>query len=83
MITLTDERGLIYSPKSWDEILEIPAYDRGLDPSKYKLKAVIGSYHLKDIHCGLSCNAEHDKGVIVQFHGGCNKCWAYLWKKTF
>lgn len=70
MITLTDERGLIYSPKSWDEILDIPGYVRGLDPAKYKLKAVIGSYHLKDIHCGLSCNAEHDKGVIAQFHGG-------------
>lgn len=70
MITLTDERGLIYSPKSWDEILNIPGYVRGLDPARYKLKAVIGSYHLKDIHCGLSCNAEHDKGVIAQFHGG-------------
>ena len=70
MITLTDERGLIYSPKSWDEILDIPGYIRGLDPANYKLKAVIGSYHLKDIHCGLSCNAEHDKGVLAQFHGG-------------
>jgi hypothetical protein len=70
LITLTDERGLIYSPKSWDEILAIPGYVRGLDPARYKLKAVIGSYHLKDIHCGLSCNAEHDKGVIAQFHGG-------------
>jgi len=70
LITLTDERGLIYSPKSWEEILELPGYVKGLDPTKYKLKAVIGSYHLKDIHCGLTCNAEHDKGVIALFHGG-------------
>lgn len=70
MITLTDERGLIFSPKSWAEIEEIPRYKKGIDPTKYKLKAIIGSYHLKDIHCGLSCNVAHDKGFIAQFHGG-------------
>ena len=70
MITLTDERGLIFSPKSWAEIEEIPGYVKGIDPAKHKLKAIIGSYHLKDIHCGLSCNVAHDKGFIAQFHGG-------------
>jgi hypothetical protein len=70
LITLTDERGLIYSPKSWDEILEIPGYVNGIDPAKHKLKAIIGSYHLKDIHCGLSCNAAHDKGYIAQTQSG-------------
>lgn len=71
MITLTDERGLIFSPKSWAEIEEIPGYIKGLDPAKHKLKAIIGSYHLKDIHCGLSeCNSPHDKGYIAQTQSG-------------
>jgi hypothetical protein len=71
LITLTDERGLIFSPKSWAEIEEIPGYIKGLDPAKHKLKAIIGSYHLKDIHCGLSeCNSPHDKGYIAQTQSG-------------
>ncbi len=70
MITLTDERGLIFSPKSWAEIEEIPGYVKGIDPAKHKLKAIIGSYHLKDIHCGLSCNTAHDKGYIAQTQSG-------------
>ena len=70
MITLTDERGLIFSPKSWAEIEEIPGYVKGIDPTKHKLKAIIGSYHLKDIHCGLSCNKAHDKGYIAQTKSG-------------
>ena len=70
MITLTDERGLIFSPKSWTEIEEIPGYVKGLDPTKHKLKSIIGSYHLKDIHCGLLCNQLHDKGYIVVTQGG-------------
>jgi hypothetical protein len=70
LITLTDERGLIFSPKSWAEIEEIPGYVKGVDPTKHKLKAIIGSYHLKDIHCGLSCNTAHDKGYIAQTQSG-------------
>ena len=70
MITLTDERGLIFSPKNWAEIEEIPGYVKGIDPDKHKLKAIIGSYHLKDIHCGLACNAAHDKGYIAQTQSG-------------
>lgn len=70
MITLTDERGLIFSPKSWVEIEEIPGYIKGIDPTQHKLKAIIGSYHLKDIHCGLSCNTMHDKGYIAQTQSG-------------
>ncbi|NOT65811.1 MAG: hypothetical protein HOP06_07280 [Methylotenera sp.] len=70
MITLTDERGLIFSPKSWAEIEEIPGYVKGIDPKKHKLKAIIGSYHLKDVHCGLSCNSPHDKGYIAQTQSG-------------
>jgi hypothetical protein len=71
LITLTDESGLIFSPKSWAEIEEIPGYKKGLVPTKHKLKAIIGSYHLKDIHCGLSeCNSPHDKGYIAQTQSG-------------
>lgn len=71
MITLSNERGLITSPNSWDEIETIPGYVKGLDPSKHKLKAIIGSYQLKDIHCGLSeCNHLHDKGYIAQTISG-------------
>lgn len=70
MITLTDERGLIFSPKNWAEIEEIPGYVKGIDPDKHKLKAIIGSYHLKDIHCGLACNTAHDKGYIAQTQSG-------------
>lgn len=70
MITLTDERGLIFSPKCWAEIEEIPGYVKGIDPAKHKLKAIIGSYHLKDIHCGLACNTAHDKGYIAQTQSG-------------
>ena len=70
MITLIDERGLIFSPKSWAEIEEIPGYVKGIDPAKHKLKAIIGNYHLKDIHCGLACNTAHDKGYIAQTQSG-------------
>ena len=67
MITLTNERGLIYNPKSWDEIEAIPGYVKGLNSCEHKLKAIIGSYDLKSIHCGLSeCNRAHDKGYIAQ-----------------
>lgn len=70
MITLTDERGLIISPKSWDEIVAIAGYVKGIDPSEHKLKSIIGSYHLKDIHCGLICNNLHDKGYIAVTQSG-------------
>lgn len=70
MITLTNERGLITSPQSWEEIESIPGYLRGLSPSEHKLKSVIGSYNLKDIHCGLTCNQLHDKGYIVVTENG-------------
>lgn len=71
MITLTDERGLIFSPKSWDEIVAIAGYVKGLNPSQHKLKSIIGSYHLNDIHCGLSeCNQPHDKGFIAVTQSG-------------
>ena len=71
MITLTDERGLISSPKSWEEIVAIAGYVKGLSPSQHKLKSIIGSYHLKNIHCGLSeCNQPHDKGYIALTQSG-------------
>ena len=70
MITLSDERGLIKSPQSWDEIESLPGYVKGLDPSEHKLKEIIGSYHLKDIHCGLTCNQPHDKGYIAVTESG-------------
>jgi len=70
LITLTDERGLIKSPQSWDEIESLPGYVKGIDPTQHKLKAIIGSYHLKGIHCGLSCNQPHDKGYIAVTQSG-------------
>ena len=71
MITLTNERQIIFSPKNWAEIEELPGYVKGIDPTKHKLKAIIGSYYLKDIHCGLSeCNSSHDKGYIAQTQSG-------------
>lgn len=70
-IAEANKRGLIFSPKSWTEIEEIAGYVKGLDPAKHKLKAIIGSYHLKDINCGLSeCNSLHDKGYIAQTQSG-------------
>lgn len=66
MITLNGERGF-EKVESWEEIISLPGFTDNLDPTKYKLREIIGRYIFKEkIPCGLtSCKQPHGKGYIV------------------
>lgn len=71
MITLSKDNGFV-KVNSWEEIIALPGYTNSLDPSKHKLKAIIGRYIFKDyIKCGLSdCHTPHGKGYIANTMDG-------------
>lgn len=71
MITLNAEKGLVRI-EEWSEILERPGFIQSLDPSRHKLKEIIGRYVSKDrVNCGLSnCHTPHSKGYLVSTTDG-------------
>ncbi|MGQ0621024.1 MAG: hypothetical protein ACT4QA_14080 [Panacagrimonas sp.] len=70
MIRLNTEKGIVRI-SSWNEIEERPGFQRRIDPSKTKLKAIIGSYRFKEkVHCGLPCNQPHLRGYLVETETG-------------
>ena len=66
MITLNTERGF-EQVESWEDILQLPGFNAGLDPEKKQLKEIIGRYIFPEmISCGLSsCKQPHGRGYIV------------------
>lgn len=71
MITLNSERGLV-DIATWDDVLQLPAFRKDVDPSEHQLDAIIGRYMFRDkVNCGLSnCHQPHGRGYIVTTKAG-------------
>lgn len=71
MITINRDRELV-DVQDWAEVLQLPGFQKDLDPKDHQLDSIIGQYMVRDpIPCGLSnCHTPHGKGYIVTTKAG-------------
>jgi hypothetical protein len=71
MITLKKDKEIV-KVETWQDVLELPGYEKDINPDQIKLKEIIGYYEFDDeVSCGLSnCHQGHLYGYIVTTHDG-------------
>ena len=71
MITINDDHGLIRI-ETWEEALELPGFQKDIDPKSVKLVSIHGYYVFHEkVRCGPStCHTGHNYGYVVKVAGG-------------